>query len=78
MGYIGAREELSIMSTKRRTMSPEFKAKVALEAIRGLTTVNASRGEVSDSPESDHEVEEAGNGESRVTLRRRAGETEEG
>ena len=40
MGYIGAREELSIMSTKRRTMSPEFKAKVALEAIRGLTTVN--------------------------------------
>ena len=40
MGYIGAREELSIMSTKRRTMSPEFKAKVTLEAIRGLTTVN--------------------------------------
>ena len=28
------------MSTKRRTMSPEFKAKVALEAIRGVQTVN--------------------------------------
>ena len=28
------------MSTKRRTISPEFKAKVAMEAIRGLTTVN--------------------------------------
>ena len=28
------------MSTKRRTISPEFKTKVALEAIRGLTTVN--------------------------------------
>lgn len=28
------------MGKPRRTMSPEFKAKVALEAIRGVTTVN--------------------------------------
>ena len=28
------------MSTKRRTMSPEFKTKVVLEAIRGVTTIN--------------------------------------
>ena len=28
------------MSTKRRTISPEFKAKVALVAIRGVITVN--------------------------------------
>ena len=50
------------MSKQRKTYSAEFKAKVALAAIKGQHTINSDRFDLQRPSESSHAVEEAGGG----------------
>ena len=62
------------MRQKRKNLSKEFKAKVALEAVKGMHTLSelAARHKVHPTPYTNRTVEETSHGRRATTLRARA------